>query len=180
MAFDTTPYSEDLEYFYYTNHPQPIRTIEEFIEVPLYRIRAFADIFSTRNIHRCIGKQGNGLLADQCKVTLSQNILPTAATIPSSILEIGDGWKETENLVKLARSCLCEDCYTTQLSDVVVAWVNELETPVERNVRRADSVVDTEEMGVVSRVVDIAPVKSLVAASVATREVFTKVLSFWS
>jgi hypothetical protein len=180
MAFDTTPYSEDLEYFYYTNFPQPVRTMEQPIEVPFYRIVTLADISSTRNIHRCIGKKENGLLANQCKATLSHNILPTISTGPESILKTGNAWSEAEYLIKLARLCLCEDCCITQLSDVVVAWINELENPVERIIRRADSVVDDEEMGVMSRVTDIAPVKSLVAASVATREIITKVWGFWS
>jgi hypothetical protein len=179
MAFEPTPNSEDWDYFYFTNHPQPIRTMESSIEILPYQITTLADISCTRSVYCCIGRQGQGLLADQCKRTLSENMPSTTVSIPRSITQSDDGWTEAERLVKLARSCLCE-CCQTQLTDVVVAWVNEIENPIGATVRRADSVVDSEEMGIMSRVGDIAPVKTLVAASVATRGVFSKVFSFWS
>jgi hypothetical protein len=61
---------------------------------------------------------------------------------------------------------------------VVVAWVDELRSLDESEVGRADSVVDDQEMR--SMVADLAPVKTLVAASVATRDLFSKVCGFWS
>jgi len=63
---------------------------------------------------------------------------------------------------------------------VVFAWVEELEHPVDRTVRRSDSVVDVDKMEVLSRIAEIAPVKSLVAASVATRDLVSKVWGFWT
>jgi hypothetical protein len=179
MAFNTTPDSEDWDYFYFTNHPQPIRTMESSMEILPYRLTTLADISCTRSVYRCIGRQGQGLLADQCKMALSENMSSSTDSIPRSITQSDNGWTEAERLVKLARSCLCE-CCQTQLTDVVVAWVNEIENPIGATVSGADSVVDPREMGIMSRVVDITPVKTLVAASVATREVFSKVFSFWS
>jgi len=178
MAFGITPASEDLEYFYYMDHPQPVRIMEPPIEIHLYHFARLGDITSTRSIHHCIGKKGNGLLAEQCKVALTHNALPPAISFPKN--EVGHGWNKAEHLVNLARRCLCEQCCATQLSDVVFAWVEELEHPVDRTVRRTDSVVDEEEIGMVSRVVDSAPVKSLVAASVATREFVSRAWGFWS
>jgi hypothetical protein len=180
MAFETTPNLEDLEYFYYMDYPQPIHTAEEAIEISPYCVAAFADISSTRCIYRCIGKKGNGLLAELCKATLSHDPLPTSTTISKHISKEVGVWAAAEYLVKLARSCLCDECCTTQLTDVVVAWVEELENPTERPVRRADSVIDAEKMVVSSKVVDIAPLKALVAASAATRDLVSKVLGFWS
>jgi hypothetical protein len=180
MAFNTTPDAEDWDYFYFTNYSPPIRTMESPVEILPYQIITFADISSTRITHRCIGRTGNGNLANPCKAALSHNTRPTFEPISRGIREERDGWKQAETLFKLARSCLCEECCQTQLSDVVVAWVNEIEDRVGKTVRRADYVVDLEEMDIMSRVADIAPVKTLVAASVATREVFSKVFSFWS
>ena len=180
MAFNTTPDSEDWDYFYYTNHPQPLRTMEQPFEILQYHIMTFADISSSRNIHRCIGKNGNGLLAEQCKATLAHNTHLATHPISKSAVETGNVWTEAKHLVKLARSCLCEECCDTQLSDVVVAWVEELENPLHRTVRRADSVIDEEAVGAVSRVVEMASVKSLVAASVATRDLVSKVWGLWS
>lgn len=180
MTFEPTPNSQDLEYFCYLDHPQPVRIMEPPIEIHLYHITRLEDISSTRRIHHCIGKKGNGLLAKQCKAALSYNALPPAISFPKTNSEVGHGWDEAEYLVNLARRCLCEQCCATQLSDVVFAWVEELEHPVDRVVRRTDSVVDVDEMEVLSRIAEIAPVKSLVAASVATRDLVSKVWGLWT
>jgi hypothetical protein len=180
MAFHTTHDLEDLENFYYTDYPPPIRTMETPAEIPLYHVPSFADVSCSRSTYCCIGKKGNGVLVNPCKAVLSNDTRPTIGQGSKTTHKPDNAWAEAETLVKLAKSCLCEDCCTTQLSDVVVAWVNEIENPVERGRRRTDSVVGSEDTSVVSRVVDISPVRTLVAASVATREVFNVVFGFWS
>lgn len=180
MAYNTTPDSEDWDYFYFTNYPQPVRAMEQATEVLPYRIATFADISSSRNIHRCIGRKGNGLLADHCKRPLFHNIQTTPNATMKMVLNADSVWTEAGSLVRLARSCLCEECCTTQLSDVVVAWVDELDNLSEKTMHRADSVIDGEELGGVARIGEIAPVKSLVAASIATRDLVSKVWGYWS
>jgi hypothetical protein len=180
MSFYTTHDLEDWENFHYTNSPQPVRSMESSIETLPYYIPTFADISSTCVTYCCIGKIRHGILANPYKTVLSNHTRPSLDPFLLSFLKSDNAWSEAETLVKLARSCLCEDCCTAQLLDVIVAWIKEIETPVERTRCRADSVVDHEEMTVMLQVVRIAPVETLVAASVATREVFSKVFGFWS
>ncbi|CAD0112525.1 unnamed protein product [Aureobasidium uvarum] len=170
--------NSDPDYFYYMNYPKPVWTTDTPVEIPLYHIPTLADILGTCIIHRCIGKKGTGILADQCKVTLSNNIRTTMSTFPKTDSYGSDAWTDTKYLFKLARLCLCEDCCQTQLSDVVVAWLNEILDAARDEDERADSVVDAEETK--SLLAGLAPVKSLVAASVATRNLFSKVCGFWS
>lgn len=170
---------ENLENFYYTNYPQPIRTMESPIEILPYHIPSLTDISSSRITYCCIGKTGNGILANPCKAVLPHHTRPIINANPRALPSPNDIWSEADSLIRLAKSCLCEDCCSTQLSDVVIAWIKEIENPVERVRRRADSVVDYEGT-TVSRVIYVSPVRSLVAASVATREVFSKVFGYWS
>jgi hypothetical protein len=179
MDLNTAHDLEDLENFYHTNYPQPIRTMEPLIKILPYHIPSFADMSSSRSTYCCIGKKGHGTLANPCKAVLPHDTRPAIDPNPRVLPNRGNIWAEAETLVKLAKSYLCEDCCTTQLSDVVVAWIKEIESPVERVRCRADSVVDCEG-AIGSQGTDIAPVRSLVAASVATREVFSKVFGFWS
>lgn len=118
------------------------------------------------------------MLGDSCKATLSHDTRSVTSAISKSLSTRGSTWAGTGDLVKLAKLCLCQDCVQTQLSDVVVAWVDELRSLDESEVGRADSVVDDQEMR--SMVADLAPVKTLVAASVATRDLFSKVCGFLS
>lgn len=148
------------------------------VEIPPYRIPKLADISGTCIIHRCIGKKRPGLLADQCKAVLSHDIRPVTTSVSKSFSTSDSAWAETGTVVKLARLCLCRDCGQTQLSDVVVAWVQELENTNEPEIEKADSVVDDQEKKAL--VTDLAPVNTLIAASVATRDLFSKVYGFWS
>ena len=176
MATSTTQNS-DPDYFYYMHYPKPVWTIDPPVEVPPYRIPKFADISGTCMVHRCIGKKGHGILGDPCKATLSHDIRSVTTAVSKSLSKSGSAWAGGD-LINLARLCLCQDCSQTQLSDVVIAWVHELETPDEPKIERADSVVDDQEKR--SMVADLAPVKTLVAASVATRDLLSKVYGFWS
>ncbi|KEQ65533.1 uncharacterized protein M437DRAFT_42014, partial [Aureobasidium melanogenum CBS 110374] len=147
------------------------------IEAPPYCIPTIADISVTCMIHCCIGKKGHGILVDSCKVMLSHNIRSVACAISKHFSKSDVSWVGTGYLVKLARLCLCQDCSQTQLSDVVIAWMHELENTNEPRFDEANSVVDDQKR---SMVAEPAPVRTLVAASVATRDLFSKVCGFWS
>ncbi|CAD0094130.1 unnamed protein product [Aureobasidium vineae] len=170
--------NSDPDYLYYMIYLQPVCTMDLPVEIPPYRVATFADISGSCMIHRCIGKQGTGVLTDQCKTTLSNDTRPIVRAIPKSDSYGGNGWADAKYLAKLARLCLCQDCCQTHLSDVVIAWVNELLDPDGAEDERADSVVDPEETKPL--ITGLAPVKSLVAGSVATRNLFSKVCGFWS
>lgn len=170
--------NSDLDYFYYMNYSKPVSKVDPPIEAPPYCIPTSADISVTCMIHCCIGKKGHGILVDSCKFMLSHNIRSVACAISKHFSKSDVSWTGAGALVNLARLCLCQDCSQTQLSDVVVAWMHELENTNGSEFDRADSVVDDQERKLM--VTDLAPVKTLVAASVATRDLFNKVCGFWS
>lgn len=172
----STIQNSDPDYFYYMHYSKPAWTIDPPVEGPPYRIPKFAKISGTCMIHCCIGKKGYGILGDPCSATLPHGIRLATNAVLKQFTESGSAWSGCE-LVKLAKLCLCQDCGQTQLSDVVIAWVHELETQDEPELGRVDSVVDDQEKK--SMVADLVPVKTLVAASIATRDVLSKVYGFW-
>ncbi|THX28971.1 hypothetical protein D6D12_04506 [Aureobasidium pullulans] len=150
-----------------------IRTTDQAIEIPLYRITTLQELSAISMIHRCIGKSSYGMLSDQCKVSVFYNIRSLAGAVIKNATNSSNSWTGAETLVRLAKLCLCQSCSQTQLFDVVAAWRKELDTLANVvEVEMVDSPVESESedkaasSGVMA-MASIGGVRSLLSASVA-------------
>ena len=79
--------------------------------------------------------------------------------------EAGHSWTDLYNL---ARLCLCKGCEGIQLSDVVFSMIIEPDEKIAETVR---SSVETDVDELRSILLDLIPIKALVAASLIARDI---------